>query len=453
VNRVVSTSSTNGAKGMNIKLEQVNVVGAGLAGAEAAWQLAERGLAVRLWEMRPGKMTPAHRSGNFAELVCSNSLRGASLENAVGLLKEEMRRAGSLLIRVADAVKVPAGGALAVDRDLFSGEITATLSNHPLIEVIRGEITALPEGPTVIATGPLTSPDLAQVIQQFTGNEYFYFYDAAAPIVSGDSINYEIAFRASRYDKGEADYLNCAFDREQYLQFWGELDHAEVAESHLPEEQAIFFEGCMPVEVLAHRGVDTLRYGTMKPVGITDPRTGRWPYALVQLRPEDREGHLYNLVGFQTHLKWGEQARVFRMIPGLAEAEFVRYGVMHRNIYLNAPTVLNPTLATKKRPELFFAGQMTGVEGYVESAATGLLAGINCARMLQGQPLVELPPETALGALTHYICNADPKYFQPMNVNFGLFTPLNQRLRGKKERHLAYSERALQVWEQLEEMF
>jgi methylenetetrahydrofolate--tRNA-(uracil-5-)-methyltransferase len=441
------------AKGMKDNLKPVNVVGAGLAGAEAAWQLAERGLAVRLLEMRPAKMTPAHHSGNFAELVCSNSLRGASLENAVGLLKEEMRRLGSLLIRVADAVKVPAGGALAVDRDLFSGEITATLSNHPLIEVVRGEITALPKGPTVIATGPLTSPDLAQAIQQFTGNQYFYFYDAAAPIVSGDSINYAIAFRASRYDKGEADYLNCALDREQYLRFWEELDHAEVAESHLPDERAIFFEGCMPVEILARRGVDTLRYGTMKPVGVTDPRTGRWPYALVQLRPEDREGRLYNLVGFQTHLKWGEQARVFRMIPGLAEAEFVRYGVMHRNIYLNAPTVLQPTLATQKRPDLFFAGQVTGVEGYVESAATGLLAGINCARQVHGQPLVDLPPETALGALTHYICNADPKYFQPMNVNFGLFTPLRQRIRGKKERHLAYSKRALQVWEQLPELF
>jgi methylenetetrahydrofolate--tRNA-(uracil-5-)-methyltransferase len=436
-------------KRVNREMAQVNVIGAGLAGAEAAWQLAERGQAVRLWEMRPQQMTPAHRSGNFAELVCSNSLRGATLENAVGLLKEEMRRLGSLLIRVADAVQVPAGGALAVDRELFSGAITATLTAHPRIEVIREEVTVLPEGPAIIATGPLTSSALAQAIQQFTGNDYFYFYDAAAPIVSGDSVDYTVAFRASRYDKGEADYLNCAFNREQYLQFWEALSRAEVAESHLPEEKAIFFEGCMPVEVLAQRGVDTLRYGTMKPVGITDPCTGRRPYAVVQLRPEDREGRLYNLVGFQTHLKWGEQARVFRMIPGLAAAEFVRYGVMHRNIYLNAPTVLTSALASKKRPELFFAGQMTGVEGYVESAATGLLAGINCARMLQGQPLVSLPPETALGALTHYICNADPKYFQPMNVNFGLFTPLNERLRGKKERHLAHSERALRVWEKL----
>ncbi|MGD8400712.1 MAG: methylenetetrahydrofolate--tRNA-(uracil(54)-C(5))-methyltransferase (FADH(2)-oxidizing) TrmFO [Bacillota bacterium] len=430
----------------------VNVIGAGLAGSEVAWQLARRGLPVRLWEMRPVTMTPAHRSGNFAELVCSNSLRGASLENAVGLLKEEMRRLDSLVIRVADAVQVPAGGALAVDRELFSGEITAALTNHPLIEVVRREVTLLPEGPAVIATGPLTSPALAQAIQQFTGNDYFYFYDAAAPIVAGDSLDYGIVFRASRYDKGEADYLNCAFEREEYLRFWEALVGAEVAASHLPEERALFFEGCMPVEVLARRGVDTLRYGTMKPVGITDPRTGRRPYAVAQLRPEDREGRLYNLVGFQTHLKWGEQARVFRMIPGLAGAEFVRYGVMHRNIYLNAPTVLQPTLASKRRPELFFAGQMTGVEGYVESAATGLLAGINCARMLEGQALLELPSETALGALTHYICNADPRYFQPMNVNFGLFAHLNGRIRGKKERHLAYSERALRVWEGLKEL-
>jgi methylenetetrahydrofolate--tRNA-(uracil-5-)-methyltransferase len=430
---------------MNVKVRPVTVAGAGLAGAEAAWQLAQRGLPVRLWEMRPAKLTPAHKTGAFAELVCSNSLRGASLENAVGLLKEEMRRLGSLIMRVADTVKVPAGGALAVDRDLFAAAITETLSNHPLVEVCRGELTVLPDGPAIVATGPLTAPTLARVLQQFTGSAYFYFYDAAAPIVSGASVDRTIAFHASRYDKGDADYLNCPFGQEQYLRFWEELARAEVAESHLPEERAIFFEGCMPVEVLAGRGVDTLRYGTMKPVGITDPRTGRRPYAIAQLRPEDREGRLYNLVGFQTHLKWAEQARVFRLIPGLEAAEFVRYGVMHRNIYVNAPTVLNPTLTTKKRPELFLAGQLTGVEGYVESAATGLLAGINLARMLQGQPLVEFPQETALGALTHYICNADPRYFQPMNVNFGLLTSLDQPLRGKRERHLAYSARALRV--------
>jgi methylenetetrahydrofolate--tRNA-(uracil-5-)-methyltransferase len=423
----------------------INVIGAGLAGSEAAWQLAERRIPVRLWEMRPARMTPAHRSGKFAELVCSNSLRGASLENAVGLLKEEMRCLGSLIMRVADIVKVPAGGALAVDRERFSGMITEWVSNHPYIEVIREEVARIPEGPSIIATGPLTSPELARVLQKFTGHDYFYFYDAAAPIITGESINYEIVFRASRYDKGEADYLNCPFGKESYLKFWEELAHAEVAESHLPEEQAIFFEGCMPVEVLAKRGVDTLRYGTMKPVGITDPHTQRRPYALVQLRPEDDEGRLYNLVGFQTHLKWGEQQRVFRMIPGLEAVEFVRYGVMHRNIYINAPTVLLPTLQTKNRPEVFFAGQMTGVEGYVESAATGLLAGINCARLIGNEPPLKLPPEMALGALTHYICSANPRYFQPMNVNFGLFAPLDERPRGKKERHLAYSERALEV--------
>jgi methylenetetrahydrofolate--tRNA-(uracil-5-)-methyltransferase len=426
-------------------LNPVNVVGAGLAGCEAAWQLAERRIPVRLWEMRPARMTPAHRTGQFAELVCSNSLRGASLENAVGLLKEEMRRWGSLIMRVADAVKVPAGGALAVDRERFSGMITELVSDHPLIEVIREEVTRIPGGSCIIATGPLTSPELARTLQEFTGDEYFYFYDAAAPIITGDSVNHGIVFRASRYDKGEADYLNCPFERESYLKFWEELTQAEVAESHLPEERAIFFEGCMPVEVLARRGVDTLRYGTMKPVGITDPLTGRRPYALVQLRPEDDAGRLYNLVGFQTHLKWGEQQRVFRMIPGLEEAEFVRYGVMHRNIYINAPVVLLATLQAKRRPELFFAGQMTGVEGYVESAATGLLAGLNCAKLAGGEPLLRLPPETALGALIHYICNADSHYFQPMNVNFGLFSPLDKRPRGKKERHLAFSERALEV--------
>jgi methylenetetrahydrofolate--tRNA-(uracil-5-)-methyltransferase len=314
-----------------------------------------------------------------------------------------------------------------------------------LIEVIREEVTRIPGGSCIIATGPLTSPELARTLQEFTGDEYFYFYDAAAPIITGDSVNHGIVFRASRYDKGEADYLNCPFERESYLKFWEELTQAEVAESHLPEERAIFFEGCMPVEVLARRGVDTLRYGTMKPVGITDPLTGRRPYALVQLRPEDDAGRLYNLVGFQTHLKWGEQQRVFRMIPGLEEAEFVRYGVMHRNIYINAPVVLLATLQAKRRLELFFAGQMTGVEGYVESAATGLLAGLNCAKLAGGEPLLRLPPETALGALIHYICNADSHYFQPMNVNFGLFSPLDKRPRGKKERHLAFSERALEV--------
>lgn len=421
----------------------VKVIGAGLAGSEAAWQLVKRGIAVQLWEMRPKLMTPAHHTGDFAELVCSNSLRGAGLENAVGLLKEEMRRLDSLIVRIADATKVPAGGALAVNRTEFSRRITEALSQNPLVEIIRAEATEIPDGPAIIATGPLTSPKLAAAISGFTGKNYFYFYDAAAPIVTGESLNYEIIFKASRYDKGEAAYLNAPFEKERYLSFREELAQAEVSVSHLPEERAIFFEGCMPVEVLAGRGVDTLRYGTMKPVGISDPRTGRRPYAVAQLRPEDREERLYNLVGFQTHLKRDEQRRVFRMIPGLENAEFVRYGMMHRNIYLNAPTVLIPTLQTQSRPALFFAGQMTGVEGYVESAGSGLVAGLNCARLLQGVPPLEFSADTALGALNAYICEADPRYFQPMNVNFGLFGPLAERIKSKKERNLAYARRAL----------
>jgi methylenetetrahydrofolate--tRNA-(uracil-5-)-methyltransferase len=431
-------------------LNPVKVIGAGLAGAEAAWQLVSRGIPVELWEMRPEQLTPAHKSGQFAELVCSNSLRGASLENAVGLLKEEMRILNSLIMKAALQSEVPAGGALAVDRDQFAQYVTQTLSNHPLVEVKRGEIVDIPDETTIIATGPLTSPALSQAIRNFIGRDYFYFYDAAAPIVTAESIDHQIVFAASRYDKGEGVYLNCPFNKEEYQQFRNDLVSAEVAEGHLPCERKIFFEGCMPIEVLASRGIDTMRYGPMKPVGITDPSTGRWPYAIVQLRSEDRENCLYNLVGFQTHLQWGEQKRVFRKIPGLQNAEFVRYGVMHRNTYLNAPIVLNPTLQTKTRKNLFFAGQMTGVEGYVESAASGLFAGINCARLLQGKPLFEFPSETAIGALIFYICNADPKYFQPMNVNYGIFPPLNQQLRSKQERRLAYAERALTKITQLQ---
>jgi methylenetetrahydrofolate--tRNA-(uracil-5-)-methyltransferase len=424
-------------------LNPVKVIGAGLAGSEAAWQLVSRGIPVELWEMRPQQMTPAHKTGQFAELVCSNSLRGASLENAVGLLKEEMRLLNSLIMKVALQTEVPAGGALAVDRDQFAANITRILSNHPLVDVKHWEITKIPEETTIIATGPLTSPALSEAIRNFIGQDYFYFYDAAAPIVTAESLDSQIVFAASRYDKGEAVYLNCPFSKEEYQRFWRELTTAEVAEEHLPCEQKIFFEGCMPIEVLAARGIDTMRYGPMKPVGITDPKTGRWPYALVQLRPEDRENYLYNLVGFQTHLQWGEQKRVFRQIPGLQNAEFVRYGVMHRNTYLNAPIVLNATLQTKTRKNLFFAGQMTGVEGYVESAASGLLAGINCARLVLGQPLLEFPSQTAIGALVSYICNADSKYFQPMNVNYGLFPPVNEQPQGKKERRLAYAKKSL----------
>jgi methylenetetrahydrofolate--tRNA-(uracil-5-)-methyltransferase len=424
-------------------LNSVKIVGAGLAGSEAAWQLANRGISVQLWEMRPHQMTSAHKTGEFAELVCSNSFRGASLENAVGLLKEEMRTLNSLIMKAALQSEVPAGGALAVDRVQFSHIVTEILSNHPLIEVIHAETTEIPDETVIIATGPLTSSTLSEAIRGFVGQDYFYFYDAAAPIVTGESLNYDVVFAASRYDKGEGVYLNCPFTKEAYQLFWNELANAEVSEGHLPCEQAIFFEGCMPVEVLANRGIDTLRYGPMKPVGIDDPKTKRWPYALVQLRPEDRENRLYNLVGFQTHLQWGEQQRVFRKIPGLENAEFVRYGVMHRNTYLNAPVILNETLQTKARSNLFFAGQMTGVEGYVESAASGLVAGMNCARLMQGQPLVQFPTMTAIGALISYICNADSKYFQPMNVNYGLFAPLHDPPRGKKEKRLAYAERSL----------
>lgn len=424
---------------------KVSVIGAGLAGTEAVWQLIRKGIPVRLYEMRPHKMTPAHHTGDFAELVCSNSLRGAALENAVGLLKEEMRRLDSLVIKTADSTAVPAGGALAVDRHEFSKLLTETILNNPLVELVREEVCSLPEGPSIIATGPLTSDSLGAVLQQFLGEQYFYFYDAAAPIVTGDSLNFQKVFRASRYDKGEGEYINCPFSKEEYEVFWKELAEAEVAESHLPEERAIFFEGCMPVEVLAKRGIDTLRYGPMKPVGIIDPRTGKRPYAVVQLRPEDRENRLFNLVGFQTHLKWEEQKRVFRLIPGLENAEFVRLGVMHRNTYINAPTVLKPTLQLKQREDLFLAGQITGVEGYVESAGAGLIAGINCARLVKGLEPIQFPPETALGALTNYIINADPKYFQPMNVNFGLFPALSERVKGKRERHLKMAERSLEL--------
>ncbi len=430
-------------------MNPVKIIGAGLAGSEAAWQLVNRGIPVELWEMRPGRESPAHQSGDFAELVCSNSLRGASLENAVGLLKEEMRRLDSLIMKAALETKVPAGGALAVNRVEFAKKITKTLSEHPLVKIVRQEKLEIPEETSIIATGPLTSAAFSEAIRKFIGRDYFYFYDAAAPIVTGDSLDRSIVFEASRYEKGDGEYLNCPFNKEEYQQFREALISAEVAEGHLPAEKAIFFEGCMPIEVLGKRDVDTMRYGPMKPVGITDPGTGKRPYALVQLRPEDNEGRLYNLVGFQTHLKWGEQQRVFRMIPGLAKAEFVRYGVMHRNTYINAPVVLAKTLQSKSRDNLFFAGQMTGVEGYVESAASGLVAGINCARLLRNLPLINFPPETAIGALITYICTADPRYFQPMNVNFGLFPPLTGVLPSKKERRLMFANRALEVLEQL----
>ena len=429
---------------------QVTVVGAGLAGTEAAWQIAERGIKVRLYEMRPVKMTPAHRGGQFAELVCSNSLRSASLTNAVGVLKEEMRWLHSIVMKAADRHAVPAGGALAVDRENFSQEITDALSRHPNIEIHHEEITELPKGPTIIATGPLTSQTLSEQLRALTGEDYLYFYDAAAPIVEKDSIDMEKVFVQSRYDKGEAAYINCPMTEEEFDRFYEALIQAETAPLK-DFEKDMFFEGCMPIEVLARRGKKTLLFGPMKPVGLTDPRTGKQPFAVVQLRQDNSAGTLYNIVGFQTHLKWGPQKEVIRMIPGLENAEIVRYGVMHRNTFINSPKLLHPTYQFRKRDDLFFAGQMTGVEGYVESAAAGLIAGINASRLVKGEELVVPPKTTAMGSLAHYITHTDPKHFQPMNVNFGLFEALPKRIRNKKERAEKYAERALKEIEEFRE--
>ena len=424
----------------------VTIIGGGLAGSEAAWQAAGRGVPVTLHEMKPHTFSPAHTLPSLAELVCSNSLRGASLENAVGLLKEEMRRLGSLFMEAADAVKVPAGGALAVDRELFSRFITEKIEAHPLITVVREEVTAIPEdGIVIIASGPLTSEPLARAISGLTG-PYLYFYDAIAPIVTESSINGDTVFRASRYGKGESDdYLNCPMTREEYDAFVSALLAAEKVPTR-DFEKLIHFEGCMPVEEMASRGLDTLRFGPMKPVGLTDPRTGREPHAVVQLRMENRAGTLYNLVGFQTKLTYPEQKRIFRMIPGLEEAEFERLGSMHRNTFINAPSILTPTLRMKDQPRIMFAGQITGVEGYVESAATGFLAGVNAAlTALHGNDAVlPVPPATtAHGALVHHITEADPRHFQPMNVNYGLFPEIPGRIK-KAERRRLMAERALQ---------
>lgn len=421
----------------------VNVIGAGLAGSEAAWQIANSGVSVNLFEMRPKKMTPAHHTGQFAELVCSNSLRSNSLTNAVGVLKEEMRYLNSVIIAAADDCSVPAGGALAVDRHEFSGKVTERVKNHPLIRVIAEEVKEIPEGITVIATGPLTSDSLSEELKKFTGEEYLYFYDAAAPIVEKESINLEKAFIASRYDKGEAAYINCPMSEEEFNQFYDAVIHAEVV---VPKdfEKEIYFEGCMPFEVMAKRGKQTLLFGPMKPVGLIDPRTGKQPYAVVQLRQDNSAGSLYNIVGFQTHLKWGEQKRIIQMIPGLENAEIVRYGVMHRNTFINSPRLLKPTYQSKKRETLFFAGQMTGVEGYVESAAAGLVAGLNAARLAKGEELLVFPEETVIGSMAHYITTADPKHFQPMNANFGLLPPLETKIRNKNMRNEALAKRALE---------
>ncbi|MFJ8241159.1 FADH(2)-oxidizing methylenetetrahydrofolate--tRNA-(uracil(54)-C(5))-methyltransferase TrmFO [Bacillus tropicus] len=422
----------------------VNVIGAGLAGSEAAYQIAKRGVQVKLYEMRPVRQTPAHHTDKFAELVCSNSLRANTLTNAVGVIKEEMRLMDSVIIRAADECSVPAGGALAVDRHEFAAKVTEYVKNHPNVTVMNEEITEIPEGPTVIATGPLTSPDLSAQLKELTGEDYFYFYDAAAPIVEKDSIDMNKVYLKSRYDKGEAAYLNCPMTEEEFDRFYEALIAAETVP--LKEfEKEIFFEGCMPVEVMASRGRQTLVFGPMKPVGLEDPKTGETPYAVVQLRQDDAAGTLYNIVGFQTHLKWGPQKEVLQLIPGLENAEIVRYGVMHRNTFINSPNLLRPTYQYKQRDDLFFAGQMTGVEGYVESAASGLLAGINAARLVKGEEPVVLPPVTAMGSMANYITATNAKNFQPMNANFGLFAPLEKKIKKKAERNEAYATRALET--------
>ena len=429
-------------------MSEVKVIGAGLAGSEAAWQLAKRGVKVKLYEMKPDKRTPAHASDGFAELVCSNSLRSDELTNAVGLLKEEMRRLDSLIMRAADLNKVPAGGALAVDRFSFSKYVTDALSSHPNVEIIRGEVSEIPEGRVIVASGPLTSDSLAEKITALTGGDGLNFYDAVAPIVTLESVDMESAWFASRYDKGTADYVNCPMTREEYDSFVKELASAEEAELHGFDDGGVF-EGCMPVEVMARRGLDTLRYGPLKPVGLKDPKTGREPYAVVQLRMDNSEGTLYNMVGFQTHLKFPEQRRVFKMIPALRNAEFVRYGVMHRNTYLNSPRLLDDLYRLKKEPRISFAGQMTGVEGYVESAASGLLAGLTAAREALGLDPVDFPRETAIGALGKYVSDESIYDFQPMNVNFGIIAPLDHRVKGKRNKNAAISERSLGIIDEL----
>lgn len=427
-------------------MKKVIIVGAGMAGSEAAWQVAQRGIKVDLYEMRPEKSTPAHKTEKFAELVCSNSLRGAGLENAVGLLKEEMRQLNSIIMESADINRVPAGGALAVDREGFSQYITDKVKNHPNVTVINKEIETIPQEDdaiTIIASGPLTSEVLAKSIGELTGQDYFYFYDAAAPLISKESIDMSKAYRASRYGKGTADYINCPMDKEEYEKFWQELTTAELAP--IKEfEKAKFFEGCMPVEEMARRGIDTLLYGPLKPVGLEDPKTGKRPYAVVQLRQDNAADSLYNIVGFQTHLKWPEQKRVFGLIPGLENAEFVRYGVMHRNTFINSPELLRPTLQYKDRDDLLFAGQMTGVEGYIESAASGFVAGVNAAYLAKGENPVIFPEQTAHGSMCKYITSAVAKHFQPMNANFGLMPPLEERIRDKKLKKQKIAERALE---------
>lgn len=430
-------------------MEKVTVIGAGLAGCEATWQLINRGIPVTLIEMRPKKMTLAHKSDKFAELVCSNSLRSNALTNAVGVMKEEMRMFDSLIMKVADETSVPAGSALAVDRESFSQIITDTIKNHPLVEVVEKEVLEIPEGNVIVATGPLTSDGLSKSIQEMFHQDYFYFYDAAAPIVTKESIDFNKAYYKSRYDKGEADYINCPMNKEEFDAFYQALINAETAELKEFEEEK-YFEGCMPFEEIARRGEKTLLFGPMKPVGL-ETSDGQRPYAVVQLRQDDAAASLYNIVGFQTHLKWGEQKRILSMIPGLENVEIVRYGVMHRNTYLCAPRCLKPTYQSQTRDDLFFAGQMCGVEGYIESSASGMLAGLNMANRLYGKEEVVLPPTTAIGAMAHYITHTNPAYFQPMNANFGIMR-LDMKVK-KNEKKAAYAKQALEVMNEMKQAF
>ena len=429
----------------------VTVIGAGLAGSECAWQLAKRGVSVTLREMKPEKKTPAHVTNDFGELCCSNSLRSDQLENAVGLLKEEMRRLDSLILSCADATRVEAGGALAVDRHGFAQLVTERVKSHPNITVVPGEVTDIPEGEVVIASGPLTSDALAEKLQTLLGEDSdLHFYDAAAPLVSAESVDMDKAWFGSRYDKGGLDYVNCPMNQEEYDAFWQALTTAQEAEVHGFEDSQVF-EGCMPVEVMARRGHDTLLYGPLKSRGLDDPRTGRWPYAVVQLRRDNADGTVYNLVGFQTHLRFPEQKRVFSMIPALHDAEFLRYGVMHRNTFLNSPKLLDRYYRLKAEPRISFAGQMTGVEGYVESAASGFLVGVETARRLRGMDPIDFPRETAIGALGLYVSNQSITQFQPMNINFGIIPPLDHRVKGKRNKNAELSQRSLAVIDQLKE--
>ncbi|MBW4630778.1 MAG: FADH(2)-oxidizing methylenetetrahydrofolate--tRNA-(uracil(54)-C(5))-methyltransferase TrmFO [Iphinoe sp. HA4291-MV1] len=424
--------------------QTIHVIGGGLAGTEAAWQIASAGVSVILWEMRPNRLGGAHHTEHLAELVCSNSFGAMASDRAAGLLHEELRQLNSIVISKADEHSVPAGGALAVDRGQFSQDLTETLARHPLIELRRDEVRVIPEGIVVLATGPLTSPELAEDLHRFTGMEYLSFFDAASPIIVGESINHDIAFLASRYDKGEAAYLNCPMNKEQYLQFWQELCVAEQVElKDFERETAKFFEACLPIEELARRGEDTMRYGPLKPVGLSDTRTGERSYAVVQLRQEDKAGQLWNMVGFQTNLRWGEQKRVFRMIPGLENAEFVRLGVMHRNTFINAPVLMQPSLQFLKRPTLLSAGQLIGTEGYTAAAAGGWLAGTNAVRLALGKEPLTLPKTTMMGALFEFISSASPKHFQPMPPNFGILPELGEKIKNKQERYGRYRDRAL----------